>query len=41
MEISAKNLEIAFKDSMLGIPRPDSHFEMAVRDMYSFSANSS
>ena len=33
--------EISFKESMLGYPRPDSHFEIAVLDTNKASANSS
>ena len=30
--VTPKNLEIAFRESMLGYPLPDSHLETAVRD---------
>ena len=40
IEIS-KTCEIAFKESILGNPRPDSHLETAVREINSLSANSS
>ena len=36
-----KNFDISFNESMLGYPLPDSHFEIAVRDTYKASANSS
>lgn len=36
-----KNFEIAFNDSILGTPLPDSHLEIAVRDTNNASASSS
>ena len=39
--VTSKNLAITFKESILGYPLPDSHFETAVRDTYNYSANSS
>ena len=39
--VTEKNPAIAFSESMLGIPRPDSHFETAVRDTKRISASSS
>ena len=39
--VTEKNFAIAFNESMLGYPRPDSHLETAVRDTNNISASSS